>query len=147
MFSKKPNGRVSLLIVENIRKDGKVKQKTVCGLGHFSADDIRSIESYKKIGEELIVKIKNERSPALPGMEKIVHGKTSQICEKKNKNTVDVTKLKEESREVVGHQQIFGSLFDELGFNDSIDHGYKKKQANELLKKIVLEPICHHVLN
>ena len=69
----KKNDRVSVRIVENVKKDGKVKQKTVCCVGHFHKDNLKDIETYKRIGNDLIVKIKNEKRPALPGFEEIVH--------------------------------------------------------------------------
>lgn len=137
---KKNNDHVSIRIVENNRVDGKVKQKTVCCVGHFHKDNIQKIETHKKIAEEMIVKIKNEIMPAFPGMETHVHSpqkrnnKTNQ-----NEDLVSVKNLKEEARVHNGIDDIFGTAYDQLNLFDSIDTGYKKDESNQLMKQMVLE--------
>ncbi len=137
----KKNDHVSIRIVENVKKDGKVKQKTVCCVGHFHKDNTKKIETFKRIGEEMIVKIKNEIRPALPGFEEILH--TPKKRDKREDSAPDISSkyLKEEARIHVGIEDIFSEQYKELGLFDTIESGYKKEQSNDLLKSMVLARI------
>lgn len=54
---KKKNDHVSIRIVENVKIKGKVKQKTVCCVGHFHKDKAKEIKTHKRFGEELRIPI------------------------------------------------------------------------------------------
>ncbi len=138
---KKSNNHVSIRIVENVRESGKVKQKIICGVGHFHKNNLKEIEERKKIANELIIKIKNESSPSLPGFEKIVHEPKTRK-DNKQKNSLELSKrLKEESRISIGIDDIFEDIYHQLGLSDAIDTGYKKEKSNQLLKRMVLSRI------
>ena len=49
------------------------KQTTVCCIGHCHKENVKKLESLKRIGEEMVVKIKNDILPALPGLEEATH--------------------------------------------------------------------------
>ncbi|MBF0491146.1 MAG: hypothetical protein HQM15_00005, partial [Deltaproteobacteria bacterium] len=59
----KPNGSVSIRIVESLRLGNKVVQKMVRSLGQYK--DPKEIEVIKKTAEQLIVEIENNRNPVL----------------------------------------------------------------------------------
>ncbi len=134
---KKQNDRVSLRIVESKRIDGKVKQKTVCGLGTAHKDDKQRIESLTRIGNQLIVQMKNEKTPALPGMEELTHSP-----KRKQEAKVSVKHLREEKRLNKGIEEVFGGIFNQLNLTDCISSGYKKSESNQLFKEIVLSRIA-----
>ena len=123
---KKPNNRVSIRIVENNRIDGKVKQKIISGIGTAHEDDRNKIESLKRIAEQLIIKIKNEKDPVLPGLEEVVHSREKVKPESLEDDMVSVSHLKEELRLHKGVEDIFGSMFEQLNLFDSINSGYKR---------------------
>ena len=56
-------------VVESRRVKGKVRQKTICGIGTSHKDDTDRIENLKSIGEKVIISMKNEERPALIGFE------------------------------------------------------------------------------
>ena len=64
---------VSVRVVENFKKDGKVKQRNIYGVGYSRKDDLEKIEMLKRVGEKTIIELKNEIMPALKGFEKTVH--------------------------------------------------------------------------
>ena len=70
---KKNNGRVSVRIVESVRRDGKIKQRTVRCVGHCHGDNRGAVEGFRKAGEAMIVAIRNKAAPVLPGFEELVH--------------------------------------------------------------------------
>ena len=142
----KSKDHVSVRIVENFKKDGKVKQRNVCGVGYSRKDDIEKIESFKRIGEELIVKIKNEITPSLIGFEEIVHApkkkkRTKETENKKNDDSCSLNNLKEEARIRVGTNDVFANEFEQIGLLDTVNSGYKREESNKLLKEVVLSRI------
>lgn len=141
-LTKKPNDRVSIRVVENYRVGDKVKQKTITGVGTAHKDDHQKIESLRRVGEAMIVKLKNEINPVLPGMEDIVH---APIKKKQEEKMVSVSGLKEESRIHKGITEVFGHAFEQLDLFNSIDTGYKKEESNELFKELVLSRISNPV--
>lgn len=143
---KKPNNRISIRIVENERVNGKIKQKTVCSVGHCSADDTKKISTFKKMAEELLVKIKNNDLPTLPGFEEVIHASTKKNKKENSDNDlVSISSLAEVSRLNVGVRDVFGNAYDLLNLHKSIQSGYKEDEANEILKKLVLARIDNPV--
>ena len=139
---KKNNDHVSIRIVENVKVNGKVKQKTVCGVGHFHKDQVKKIEAHKRIGEEMIVKIKNDIRPALPGFESLVHTPAKRKNRKKDTGADIYSKyLKEERRIRIGVDDVFAGQYEQLGLFETIDTGYKRDESNSLLKDLVMERI------
>ena len=144
---RKKNDHVSIRIVENVKKDGKLRQETVCCVGHFHKDNTKKIETHRRIGEEMIVKIKNEIRPTLPGFEEAVHAprkrkKTGTVA-RSDGGGADVSSghLEEEARLRVGIDDVFSEQYKQLGLFGTIDSGYKKEQNNGLLKDMVLARI------
>ena len=139
---KRKNGRILLRIVENLKVDGKVKQKFICGLGSFCEDDEEGIKNYTRMGEKLIIDIKNERRPTLPGMETAIHGRRGTKKKKGESSPSSLHKnLKEESRIRVGVDDVFANEFEQLGLLNTINSGYKEEESNKQLKEVVLARI------
>ena len=156
---KKKNDHVSVRIVENKRVNGKVKQKTVCCVGHFHKDEHEGIEARKRVAENMIISMKNEDNPAFFGFEHIHAPKKRKTQKKETEQTPDASKipraeepkvpkgfvnadtLKEEHRIHRGVGDIFGHAYEQLNLSDSIETGYKKDQSNEILKEAVLARI------
>lgn len=136
---KKNDNHVSVRIVESQRVGDKVKQKTVCCVGHFHKDNIEKIEMHKRIAEEMIIKIKNEISPTLPGMETIIHAVKKKSSQEKD--MANIKSLEEEARINTGITDIFGHAYEQLNLMDTIATGYKQEESNELLQEIVLSRI------
>ena len=111
----KKNGRILLRVVENTKVAGKVKQKFICGLENFYEDEVEEIQRYTGIGERLIVDFKNQRSPALPGMEDIIHGR-KKTQKSDNSSPSSYKNLKEEARIRVGINDAFADEFGQWVF-------------------------------
>lgn len=145
---KKPNDRVSVRIVESSRVDGKVKQKIICGIGTAHKDDVGKINKLKSVGESVIISLKNEDNPALPGFEELAHGKKKSVSTSKQEEKspqVSIGNLKEEVRFHKGIDDIYGAMFEQLSLLDSIESGYKTKESNQLFKEVVLSRIANPV--
>ena len=135
--TKKPNDRVSIRIVENYRVKEKVKQRTITGVGTAHKDDVKRIEHLIRVANEMVVKLKNDLKPALPGLEKIVH----YPYKREKTDMVAIKHLVEEKRVTNGVDEIFTEVFQQMDLLDTIDTGYKKDEANELFQKCVIERV------
>ena len=121
-----------------------MKQRTVAGVGTAHKEDINKIEMLKRVGNSMIIKIKNDIDPVLPGFEEIMHTPVKKI-KKDDDEMVSIAGLEEESRIQKGVQDVFGNAFEELNLFDSINTGNKKEEANILFKDIVLARLSNPV--
>lgn len=144
-LTKKPNDRVSVRIVENKRVNGKIKQVTITGIGTSHKDDHEKIASLKRVAEGMMVNLKNDIDPVIPGLEIEIHSSKAKIPKDQQDDMVSIAGLKEEGRIHKGIDDIFGNAFETLNLQASIDTGYKKDDANNLFKEMVLARISNPV--
>jgi transposase len=133
----KPNGRKSIQIVESWRRADKVSQRIIRHVGQAQTE--REVEELKRLAESIIVEIENDRRPVLPGIEpESVYGsKTREIPE----DSVKIKNLKEEQRIIDGIGDVFGKLYDDLGFKTIIG----SKTWDEVLKACVMARLANPV--
>lgn len=145
---KKPNGAVSIRIVESVRRGNKTVQKTIRTLGQHK--DPEEIEFIKKAAEALIVQIKNNRKPVLPSLDpadlhsvktwkkKIAKTEDDSLSE----THVSIAHIKEESRFNDGIYDIFGSLYEQLNFDQLITSTKQDDKWNQTLEACVLARVA-----
>ena len=141
-LKKSSSGKTKVQLCEAIREDKKVRQVIVRHIG--VAQDKEHLEELKRLALVIKAQIIEEREgPFLFAMD---------LSEKAKKNTeinneepikikeklVDLNNLTEETRVVEGFYDIFGPIFDNLGFNTIL---HKKK--SEVLKHLVLARIAN----
>ena len=115
-----------------------------------SAKTNAELKTLKKTAQEMIIKLNNERSPALPGMTEVIYGrrlspgKTSLKAAGKLKslNPPLLTDTLEEARIIQGIGGVFGVIYEQMGFDTIIQETYKDKQWNEYLKACVLSRVA-----
>jgi len=133
----------SVQIVESKRINGKPRQKVIRQLGTASAPD--EIEALRRLGEFIIEKMKEEVAPTLFGPELMAKISTASRKEKEKKKTkslqVDLKRLREEDRVVVGIHDIYGRVYDELGFGNVLSS--RAKRSAKVLRDIVLARIAN----
>jgi transposase len=146
----KPNKK-KIQICESIRQGSKVKQVIVRHVG--IAHNEKELESLKRLGKTLIAQIREEREGPylfpMPPIDEILREKShisipqetpkdeASVEEKAESLIVDLDDLSEQRRVVEGFQDIFGYLFQSLGFNNVLT-----KKKNEVLKELVLARIA-----
>lgn len=144
----KPNGSVSIRIVESIRRGDKVVQKTIRTLGQHK--DPREIKLIKQAAEKLIVEILNNQNPVLPlfnpadfyenkKRKKQMEASTET---KKDLPEIQVSHLKEEGRFNDGIYDVFGGLYQQLGFDDLVTETKQDNKWNETLEACVLARVA-----
>jgi transposase len=137
-----PNSpRKSVQIVESVRDGDKIKQRIVRYVG-IAMDD-QELEKLKELAEHIKIKIENDRQPSL-----FEPGKLAEmaIASKKQKNDadihVDLKKLQEEQRAIVGIHEIYGQVYQDLGFH-SVIPGVRAQNAAQILQHIVMARIAN----
>lgn len=136
----KNSPKCSVQIVESKRVDGKVKQKIVKHMG--TAMEGEELESLKAFAAS--VKLRMEQSGQLPLFDEpvSVHD-TKESPVNRDFFNVNLLDIKEERRVVKGIHDVYGKLYDELGFNGIITNPARNKRSQEALKEIVLAKIAN----
>lgn len=135
-------------ICESIRQGSKVKQVIVRHVGVSQSES--ELEELKRLAKTLIAQIEEERKgPFLFSMENLSDQKPDElfldVTAKKNEEpkeasealVVDLNDLSEQKRIVEGFHDVFGYLFNSLGFNSIL-----AKKKSEVLRELVLARIA-----
>lgn len=111
------NGKVSIQIVENIRVNGKPKQKT---LRHVATVNRTEIDMFMKVAEHIKSEMEDVKVPK--------HNDENPI-------SVNLRNMTEEYRIVTGIHEIYGGLYDNIKF----PHVFKScPRSSKVLKDIVM---------
>ena len=148
----KNSPKCGVQIVESKRVDGKVKQKIVKHLG--TAMEGEELEALKALAES--IKRTMEQAGQLPlfademkiesqrEIKKDSVVSTSKESEVKREDfNVNLLDIKEERRVIKGIHDVYGKLYDELGFNGIITNPARNKRSQEALKEIVLARVAN----
>ena len=151
--STKNSPRKSVQIVASQRVNGKVKQKIVKHIG-IAMDD-NELEELKKLANS--IKIQLEQSEQLPlysneELERLsqeikekrsIENISKDKPETREKYNVNLLDLVEEDRVIKGIHDIYGKLYDELGFDKIIPNPSQYINGNKALKEMVLARIAN----
>ena len=135
------SSRKRVQICACFRIGDKVKQKVVRHVG--IAENDTHLEELRKLAEALKKKIHEEKEgPFFFEIEEKesphdIQETDSVILETSEKTLVNIDSLKEESRVVDGFHDIFGTLFNQLGF-----HRILSKKQGDVLRDVVLARIA-----
>lgn len=137
-----PNSpRKSVQIVECVREDGKVKQKIVKHVG--IADDEKELSQLKDLAEYLKAELEHQEDPNLFAAKDMAEmAIASRPVEEEKELNVDLKKLREERRVVVGFHDIYGQVYHELGFDYCLKNPARKVAASRDLRHIVMARIA-----
>ena len=136
----KPNGKISVQIVESHRKADKVSQKIIRHVGQAVTE--MEVEELKKLAQKIIVEMENQRSPVLPIFApEDIYGTSHETMDDK----VDMAKLREEQRIIEGIGDVFGKLYEDLGLARALGETKKDESWNDILKACVLARIANPV--
>ncbi len=144
-----PNSpRKSVQIVESVRDGDKVKQKILRYVG--IATDDSELAKLLDVAEYIKAKIEYEHTPTLWSPEETaemaISTRKDQLEQKKSKNdkpiNVDLKQLREEQRTIVGIHEVYGKIYEELGFNNLFASPKRNELSAKILKHIVLARVA-----
>lgn len=137
--------RKSVQIVESVRKKDKVTQKIVRYVG--VAMDEQELEQLKLLAETIRIKLENGTQQNLFQPEALVELNKKAANKKNEKDTLDekfkvnLKDMVEEQRIVVGIHDVYGRLFDELGYGSLFRE--KEKTTARYFKNVVMARIAN----
>lgn len=111
------NGKVTILIVENVRESGKVHQKILRRVATVLPHEVAQ---FRESAEYIKAKMEIEREPNLfpaPTLAQMVISSRKRSESDDSPLPVNMRNLREEARIVSGIHEIYGSLYDEIGFS------------------------------
>jgi transposase len=132
--------KTAVQLVKNERRDGKVKQTIVRHFG--AAETEEDLQILMDLALRLKIDMETESQPSLFDTETTM----DQIRSTRPKTedeplNVDLRHLVEEERVKVGIHQIFGHIFEKIGFQKVIHDSYRKKKSLKLMRDIVMTRI------
>jgi hypothetical protein len=155
--------RKSVQIVESYRVDGKVRQRIVKYIG--VAQDDSELEELKSLANSIKIKLELDgQLPLYTPKEIEDREKKAQKKRKKENNSrnervkllnqldkeenrakfnVNLLDIEEEGRIITGIHEIYGKLYNELGFDRVIGNRARNARSIEILKEIVLARIAN----
>lgn len=141
-----PNSpRKSVQIVHSVRRDDKVTQKIIRYVG-IAMDD-QELEQLKLLAESIRLKLQDEGQELLFGPEELENLNAKQKHKKNVESDedykVNLKDLKEEQRVVCGIHDVYGGLFDELGYSNVIKNPARQKACVKMFRDIVLGRIAN----
>ncbi len=141
-----PNSpRKSVQIVESVRSGDKVKQKIIRHVG-IAADD-SELAKLLDVAEYIKAKIEYEHTPTLWSPEETaemaISARKDQLKFKNDKPiNIDLKQLREEQRTIVGIHEVYGKIYEELGFDNLFASPKRNELSAKILKNIVLARIA-----
>lgn len=145
---KKSTSRKSVVqLVEGVRDSvsGRVKQRVIRHVG--SAADEAEVERLKELGQYLKHEIEAEHQPSFFSPEEslsMTSKSKSQQEEASGKDYAidDFRNLREEQRTITGIHEIYGSVYNQLGFDKILQNPARNKHSCETIRNIVLGRIA-----
>lgn len=138
-----PNSlKKAVQIVESIRKGNNVSQKIVRHLGY--AMDGEELSNLKMLAESIKIKLEADNQMFLFSPEALARLKFPALDkEKSSEYDVNLKELVEEARIVSGIHDIYGELFEQLGYKGIFQNPARKKAWVDIFKNIVLARIAN----
>ncbi len=146
---KKSNNRknTAIQLVEGIRDPitNKVKQTVVRHIG--SASDEAEIAKLIELGEFIKAEIEASMQPNFLSSDTLAtiatdSKKISQI-EEQDYKIDDIRKLQQESRTILGIHEVYGKIYDNLGFNKILYNPARQLHAQNIIRNITLARIAN----
>jgi transposase len=114
---KRENGKVTILIVENVRIGAKVDQKTLRNVATVFPEEVpRFVELAKHIKTEMEVARASSLFPVQTLADMVISSRNGSLTDD-SPLPVNLRTLREEARIVTGIDDIYGGLYDEIGFS------------------------------
>lgn len=133
-LKKKSNGKTAVQIVESVRRGDKVSQKIIRHLGQ--GENEKEINELKKLAESICCEMKDHRQPTLPLFKpEQFYGPAGKKRLRRSieNEKVYIKDIREHQRIIEGPGEVFGALYNELGFNTLISGTKKDSQWNDIL--------------
>jgi transposase len=146
-----PNSpRKYVQIVQSVRKGDKVSQKILRHIG-YALDD-KELEQLKSLAESIKLKLESDNQQFLISPEEMADAKAKnksfrkyQPLKDRDAYNVNLKDLVEEDRMVSGIHDIYGTLFDEMGFKYVFPNPARNQMVVNIFRDIVLARVANPI--
>ena len=135
--------KISVQIVKNIRKDGKVRQVIVRHVG--MAKNEEELKHFKRLAEYIKADLESEYQLNIFSSEVIAEQAIEARKRQEGKEkelSVNLKELREEQRITVGIHEVYGVIYRELGFHNLLGSPSRKVAVSKALYNIVMARIA-----
>jgi len=142
-YRKLKNGKIRIQIVENYRVNNKVVQKVLRHVG--TAQNEEELKDFTKMAEHIKETLENELRPSLFSIEELpekVEKNRMEQTQMELQTVVNLSNIREEKRIITGFHEIYGSLFDQVGYDKVLQ---SKKTSAKVFKDIVMARLAKPV--
>ncbi len=134
------NKNISVQLVESFRLEGKIKQRVIRHIG--TAKTKEKIKELKRIAETIKIDITHKKlGQSVPddnNTRKFL-GETQEVSDKL---LINASSLEECQRYILGIHDIYGYIYDHLGFSNPFCQPKRREFAAKILREIVLARIA-----
>ena len=133
---------ISVQLVESYRLDGKIKQRVIRHVGTVPTEE--KVEALKQLAEAIKIELTHEKlsrknSDVIDFSGKFL-GKTREIS---SQLFIHAASLEETQRCILGIHDIYGYVYDYLGFTNPFYNPKRREFAAKILREIVLARIAY----
>ena len=133
---------ISVQLVESFRLDGKIKQRVIRHVGTVQTEE--KVEELKQLAEALKIELMHEKlsqkTSNVIGYSGKFLGKTKEVSDKL---FIHAASLEESQRYILGIHDIYGYIYDHLGFANPFYHPKRREFSAKILREIVLARIAY----
>jgi len=132
---------ISVQIVESFRENGKSKQRVIRHVG--TARNKEHLEKLKQLAAVMKIELQHNIARKKKIKEKGVYASLlRQLSSISAEKVIHAAFLKEQDRVILGIHDIYGAVYDALGFSNPFSHPSRRQYAAYLLREIVLARIA-----
>lgn len=132
-------------IVAGERSGNRVRQRIVRHVGIAKNDD--ELVRLKELAEYIKANMEQEHAPSLFKPDQMaqwaVEARKKSESQYDKALNVNLKQLREESRIVVGIHDVYGKLFDELGFDRAVGDPSRRREASKIIRHLVMARIAN----
>ena len=136
----KDKSRSVIQIVENRRVGSTTKQQVLRHIGTARTPD--EISQLKRLAEVTKTQLENEQISKQKGAKPQFARQIGRLSPASKAVLVDMSHLRETNRHILGIHDIYGALYDQIGFANLFTRPRQREEAAKILREIVLARIA-----
>jgi len=131
---------ISVQLVESFREAGKIKQRVVHHFGTAETKD--KLEALVQLAEVMKVDLKHRKLYTKKSHAAETCSVVGMLRDVTADTVINANNLEELQRYILGIHDVYGNIYDQLGFSNPFTHPVRRTYAAKILREIVLARIA-----
>lgn len=132
---------ISVQIVESHRINGKIKQHVIRHLGTTTPGD--ELEKLKQLARSIITELKQEAMLKTKVTHKVISSRLGKLSSVSEDVFLKGISLEESKRVILGIHDIYGYIYDHIGFKNPFPNPKRREASANILREIVMARIAN----